>query len=237
MLLVVGGIKGGSGKTTLATNLCQMRAEAGKKVLLVDADDQKSSYDWYHEREVSRQREILNVASNFSCICLSGTLIYKTLEKMRPDYDDIIVDTGGRDTVSQRSSLCAADVFLIPFKPRSLDIWTMGAVRSLIRDCSITNPKLQSIVVITQADSIGKDNIDALEIMKEFEEVRCLDHFIGYRKAFGNAAANGLGVAEVSPRDPKAILEMQQLYAEIYQNDMSETVYAYADAFGKLSQS
>lgn len=230
MLLVVGGIKGGSGKTTLATNLCQMRAASGKKVLLVDADDQHSSYDWYVEREAS------NVPSNFTCICLSGASIYKTLEKMRPDYDDIIVDTGGRDTVSQRSSLCAADVFLIPFKPRSIDIWTMGAVRNLIRECSSTNQNLKSIVVINQADSLGKDNIDALEIIKECEEVRCLRHFIGNRKSFGNAAGNGLGVNELNPRDAKAVIEMSHLYSEIYQVDISDMAYSYADSFGKLSK-
>lgn len=231
MLLVVGGIKGGSGKTTLATNLCQMRAASGKKVLLVDADDQHSSYDWYHEREVS------NLPSSFTCICLSGTSIYKTLEKMRADYDDIIVDTGGRDTVSQRSSLCVADIFLIPFKPRAIDIWTMGAVRNLIRECSITNSKLKSIVVINQADSIGKDNIDALEIIKECEELTCLKHFIGNRKAFGNAATNGLGINELMPKDAKAIAELDQLYSEIYQNDMSDVEYTYSDAFGKLVKS
>ncbi len=39
LILVVGGIKGGSGKTTVATNLCIMRALAGSDVLLIDADD------------------------------------------------------------------------------------------------------------------------------------------------------------------------------------------------------
>ena len=54
MILVVGGIKGGSGKTTLATNLAVLRSLYGYKVLLVDADEQKSVSDWMEQRESAK---------------------------------------------------------------------------------------------------------------------------------------------------------------------------------------
>ena len=41
MIVLIGGEKGGTGKTTLATNLAQMRAARGHDVLLVDTDKQK----------------------------------------------------------------------------------------------------------------------------------------------------------------------------------------------------
>ena len=46
MIVVAGGTKGGSGKTTVAINLAIMRALQGYDVLLVDADDQESATDF-----------------------------------------------------------------------------------------------------------------------------------------------------------------------------------------------
>ncbi len=46
MITVVGGTKGGSGKSTVATNLAVMLSLAGRDVLLVDADDQETSKDF-----------------------------------------------------------------------------------------------------------------------------------------------------------------------------------------------
>ena len=46
MIVVVGGIKGGSGKTTVATNLAIIQAVNGRDVLLIDADDQETASDF-----------------------------------------------------------------------------------------------------------------------------------------------------------------------------------------------
>lgn len=210
MIIVVGGIKGGSGKTTLATNLAVMRSMS-KKVLLIDADEQKSAWDW------SQQRDCLvgdSLNSSFPTFCMSGKSIYSNLQKVRADYDDIIVDTGGRDTTSQRSALCIADKLILPFKPSSIDVWTMSPIKVILSEC--VNPNLKVYAVISQADPVGKDNREAIEILREFTEVETLDCTIGNRKAFRNAAADGVGVCEMSPIDKKACQEMQTLYDLIY---------------------
>lgn len=210
MIVVIGGTKGGTGKSTLATNLTVMRAVNGNKVLLVDADEQRSASDW------ADQRELLEIPTSWTTIQLSGKSSYSQIQKMEKDYDDLIVDIGGRDTTTQRSVLTVADVFIIPFKPRSLDIWTMGPMKTLINEVCSINRKLKSYAVINQGDFQGNDNTQALEFLSEYSELKCIPHFISHRKAFSNAAANGLGVTELRPSDKKAIQEIQALHDAIY---------------------
>jgi chromosome partitioning protein len=210
MIIVVGGIKGGSGKTTLATNLTVIRSMEGNKVLLVDADEQRSASDW------AQQRDGMGVETNWSTVSLAGKAIYSQVQRMRSDYNDIIIDVGGRDTTSQRSALTIADVFLIPFKPRSLDIWTIGPLKTMISEIKTVNPSLKCIAVVNQADPRGSDNDEAIEVLKECDHFECYAGSIGHRKAFGNAAAEGLSVLELEKHDKKANQEIIELHQYIY---------------------
>ena len=46
MFYTICGIKGGSGKTTISTNLAVYLSKQGKDLMLVDADDQESATDF-----------------------------------------------------------------------------------------------------------------------------------------------------------------------------------------------
>ena len=50
MIIVLGGKKGGTGKSTIATNLAVSISNKDKSVLLIDADPQETSYEWYQAR-------------------------------------------------------------------------------------------------------------------------------------------------------------------------------------------
>jgi chromosome partitioning protein len=221
MIIVIGGIKGGSGKTTLATNLAVCNVQKGRKTLLVDADDQGSSSDWADQRESFYKSEGVDglvdpKEFSFPTISLSGKNLYQHVLKLKNDYDDIFIDTGGRDTVNQRSALVIANCYLIPFKPRSFDVWTVGKVKEIIHEIKTINPELKVVVCINQGDFRGMDNEDAFKILAEVPEFKCITTFIGHRKAFSNAAAQGLGVLELD-KDQKAKDEILAVYDAIYE--------------------
>ena len=99
-IVVAGGIKGGGGKTTTATNLAVIRATEGRDVLLADADDQETATDFTNLR---KEKEVPGPA--YTCIKLTGAAVRTEILRLAPKYQDIIIDTGGRDTTSQRAAL------------------------------------------------------------------------------------------------------------------------------------
>ena len=216
-IIVIGGIKGGSGKTTIASNLVVLRSiDDRKKVLLVDSDEQKSISDWVTHRESQ------SIKTPWTTVSLFGASVRTQILKMKDDYDDIIIDTGGRDTTSQRSALTLADIFIVPFQPRSFDVWTVGNVVSIINEIKIVNPGLKTFFFINRGDATGCDNQEAADILKEIKDVYFIPTFIGQRKAFAHAAAEGLGVGEMILKDKKATQEIEQLKNYII-NNQSDT--------------
>jgi chromosome partitioning protein len=210
MIVVVGGIKGGTGKTTIATNLAALRSSLGL-TLLVDADEQRSSVDWADVRSGN--------FDNLTTVQLAGDKVGSQVLKLAPNYDDVIIDAGGRDTNSQRSALCVADVLVIPFKPRTLDLWPLGKIKEMVGEIKTVNPNLRIIPLINMADSVGKDNTDAMDLLKEWSGVDFFVGSIGHRKSFCNAISYGLSVDELKPIDKKAVEEIKKLHDHIYSVD------------------
>jgi chromosome partitioning protein len=217
MILVVGGIKGGSGKSTIATNLAVLRAQVGRDVLLVDADEQGSA------AEFSEQRSALHPdLPAFTCVRLAGASVRSELRRLAPRYQDVIIDTGGRDTTSQRAALTVADVMLIPFPPGSFDLWTVRQVSKLIEEMRAAHD-FDALAVLNRGEPRGSDNRDALGLLRDTTAFRTLDTPLGSRKAFKTAAGEGLGVVELRPADSKANREIEDLHRVVYEDAVTAT--------------
>jgi chromosome partitioning protein len=211
MIVIAGGIKGGSGKTTVATNLAIIRAAQGRDVLLIDADDQETSADF-----TALRNERLPAGAGYTGIKLTGAAVRTETLRLAQKYDDIVIDTGGRDTTSQRAALAVADVMLVPFVPRSFDVWTLEKVSALVAEMRTANPNLKAYAFINRADPRGQDNDDAAEVIRETAALTFIGTPLGGRKAFSNAAAQGLAVTELKPQDAKATDEIMMLFRYVF---------------------
>ena len=213
MIYTTGGIKGGCGKTTIAINLAIFLSKTSD-VLLVDADEQETSTEFTELREQIKGDEI-----GYTQVKLTGESVRNQIIKLAPKYDNVIIDTGGRDTTSQRAALSVSDVYLTPFNPRSFDVWTLERVENLVSEIKIVRPNLKAFSFLNRADVKGADNIDAATFLAQSEVIKYLPAPIINRKVFSNAASFGLGVIEFNkPTDEKAILELKTLFEMIFEN-------------------
>ena len=206
MIYSTGGIKGGSGKSTIATNFAIILSQSSKDVLLVDADDQATASYFTGFRSKTKQGDI-----GYTSIQLAGQAVREQILRLKEKYDDIVIDVGGRDTTSQRAAMSVAGIFLVPFVPRSFDIWTLKSVVKIIEEMKMVNPTLKAYSFINRADFRGSDNKEVENFLKQEKVLVFLDTPLGNRKAFSNAGSQGLGVTEVKPVDPKAVDEFNKL--------------------------
>lgn len=215
MILLVGGEKGGTGKTTLATNLAAVRALAGRDVLLIDTDPQMSASDWVGFRD----------EGDVSPRVASTQLYEPSLKQQIPDfarrYEDIIIDAGGRDSAELRRALAVADVALFPVQPSQYDVLTIKRLAQLVERAREVNERLVAYVVINRAPTNPRtgETEAAQEATGDFPSLRLAATIVRDRIAFRRSASLGLSAIEYQPADEKAVAEIQSLYSEIYTHD------------------
>lgn len=211
MIITIGSIKGGQGKSTLSVNLALMRSQSSA-VLLVDADEQKSSLRF------AQQRQALGLETNWTTIALNGASVRSEVNKLKTSYETTLIDTGGRDTNSLRAALSISDIFLVPFQPRAFDIWTLNEIATLVEEAKLINDSLKAYCFINCGFTRGSDNDEAQAILAKNKIIELLPVTISMRKSFSNAAAEGKGVIELN-NDPKAVSEILELYYNIYKGE------------------
>lgn len=210
MVISFNSIKGGVGKSTMATTLSAWLASKGQDVLLVDGDDQETASDFTAWREQTLGQ------TGYTLVNMTGANLRKQVEAMKSKYDHIIIDTGGRDTISQRAALTIADISMIPFAPRSFDLWTINKVITLIDEIqSIRSNPLKIYTFLSRADIRSADNREVAEALGSFPELTYLPYSVSNRKAFSNAAGIGLAVFEAEQPDLKAVAEIENLFNHV----------------------
>lgn len=210
-IITVGSTKGGVGKTTLALNIAIARALAGRDVWLIDADRQGTA---------STALAIRGEAGKLPAIATAhyadGGQLRTQLLHQRGKFQDIVIDAGGRDSTALRAALVLSDLVLVPFQPRSIDVWAVADIAALIEEARAMRDVLQALAVLNMADTAGTDNEDAAAALADYPAISYLATPIRRRKSIANAAGNGMSVLEQTPRDDKAIAELNALLQAIY---------------------
>lgn len=209
MIVLFGGEKGGTGKSTLATNLAVWLVRQGRDVLLVDTDLQRTASHWVDRRNA------LNGLATVHCAERHGN-VFHALRDLVKRYDEVVVDAGGRDSEELRTALVGVHKVYVPLKASQPDLETSLHMNELVKLARGMNPNLLASAIISMAPTnpVINETREAMELLSELHELALSKAIVRERKVYRDAITEGRGVLEMN--NEKATTEMEALGKEIY---------------------
>lgn len=190
--------KGGSGKTTLALHLATAGAYAGKKTVVVDTDPQATAAAWADWRGDFLPEVVTSPPARLA----------KTVEKLLAKGTElVVVDTPPHADASAREAIKAADLVIVPSRPRAFDLHALEATAEMLTFVGKEGHVLMNGVPARATKSLDDANAIATELGLKICPVT-----FGERAAFHHASGDGEVAVEHDP-EGKAAAEVAELWA------------------------
>jgi chromosome partitioning protein len=205
-IIAVVNAKGGTGKTTVATNLATLFATRQTEILLVDADPQQSALEWQRDRPAHLPQ--------VSVIGLPAPNLHREIPGLQAKYSVILIDGGGRVTATARATVAVADFLLVPTMPSIPDARsTQHFFQEVVEEVAAIKGQVSGAILLTMVKTGTVFNVAGQGQIKDLGYPvleTTLSHRITYQEAF----AQGMGVGEYDPRS-RAAEETQALFREL----------------------
>lgn len=202
--------KGGSGKTTIATNLAHglslRKNPQGNpyKVLLIDSDPQGSTRDWGQ----------FNAGKLIPIIGLDRETLDSDIKSIQEIFDFIVIDGAPSLSRLAASAIKASHCVLIPIQPSPYDIWSANELVEAIKTRQAFNAGFPlCFFVISRMiknTKLSKDVIDALSELK----IPVFKSFTSQFVAYPTSAIKGDSV--YSFKDKSSMKEIESIIDELF---------------------
>jgi chromosome partitioning protein len=166
--LALANLKPGTGKTTSAVWLAHVFAEAGNRVLLVDADPSGSALEW-SDLAAMYPRLPPQATFPFRIVALPSRELHRRVPEIAEPDDVVIIDAPQlEDHVGiARSALRYADQVLIPCAPSPIEINRTSPMRDEISEvCAVRDRPSRSAVLLNRCITRAHSTADAREALQ-----------------------------------------------------------------------
>jgi ATPases involved in chromosome partitioning len=197
MIIALVGQKGGAGKTTTAICVGSELLARDINTLIADADPQRTLLTWGVVANDAGQPTPTIVGVGKSMAQANQLPLVSTR------YEITLIDCPPRLDEIQRAALTIADIAVIPCSQSGIEAWAASESASLIESARKVNPTLRAVVLLTRVmhnTTIGKGARESLESLG----LPILKSELGFRIAYQEAPAAGMGAAQYAPMDPAA---------------------------------
>jgi chromosome partitioning protein len=204
MITVIGNLKGGSGKSTVAFNLAIWLAWHKRKVSVLDLDPQKTLTDLIELRqEEDYEPPIVMLPSDMP------------LDKLKDEEGDVLIDVGVANLPGMFTAISQADRVLIPVVPGQADVWSTQRFLGMI--ASHRPPKCEVLMFLNRTDALGgsKETKEASAAIAMLKSASVLPTRLSQRIWLCRSLSEGLAVFELSPNE-KASHEFLGLAKALY---------------------
>src|SRR5262252_9789428 len=167
--LALANLKPGTGKTTSAVWLAHVFAQAGNRVLLVDADPSGSALEW-SDLAAMDPRVALQRAFPFRVVALPSRELHRRLPEIARGDDVVIIDTPQLEdhTAIARSALRYADEIVIPCAPNPIEINRTTPVRDEIAEMEpVRDRPARSAILLNRCISRAHSISDARQALQD----------------------------------------------------------------------
>lgn len=226
MIITIANQKGGSGKSTIAINLAIKLLEAGN-VLLMDTDSQRNIESFTNTREA---REDVSSLKHFTLSNRTGD-ITQSLKQSLEIYQNIVIDTGGIDSIESRKAMLYADYLIIPTIPSPLDFDVLITMLNRAKEIKEINEKLNILLVINKVSPnpfLAKEIADLNEAINTIQETnqvfKILDTILYNSISYKRSIGDGLSILEYT--DTKAKKEFENFFSQIWEKEQEHNLIA-----------
>jgi chromosome partitioning protein len=177
--LMLLGMKGGTGKSTVAIHLAVAASQAGRRVTLLDTDPQASAMTWASERTAAEPQVVAAPAYDAARRIVA-----------QDGRDLIVIDTPPRAEADITSLAREADLIVIPVHCTMLDL-----VASQVAFRMATSAGRPFVVVFNAVNPRG---LEIAEVRQELsaQGYKVAPSILAYRTSYARALSNGMAVTE-----------------------------------------